>query len=39
MDNIMIAFETQHFLKRKSQGRDGFAAMKLDITKAYDIIQ
>lgn len=37
-DNIMIAFETHHYLKRKSKGKEGYAAMKLDISKAYDRI-
>ncbi|CAH9132557.1 unnamed protein product [Cuscuta epithymum] len=35
-DNIIVAFETQHFLKRKTDGKEGFIALKLDITKAYD---
>lgn len=30
-DNIMLAFEAQHFLKTKPQGKDGFATIKLDI--------
>lgn len=38
-DNIMLAFETLHYLKRKSQGKEGFAAIKLDISKAYDRVE
>lgn len=37
--NIMLAFETQHYLKRKTQGKEGFAALKLDISKAYDRVE
>ncbi|KAM7487553.1 hypothetical protein LguiB_025037 [Lonicera macranthoides] len=37
-DNILIAYEVGHYLKRNSQGKEGFAAMKLDMSKAYDRI-
>lgn len=36
IDNIMLAFETQHFLKRKTQGKEGYVALKIDMSKAYD---
>lgn len=38
-DNIMIAFEIMHYMKRKSQGKDGWMALKLDMSKAYDRVE
>lgn len=32
----MVAFEAIHSMKRKSRGRYGDIAMKIDISKAYD---
>lgn len=38
-DNIMIAFEIMHFMKRKTQGKEGWMALKLDMSKAYDRVE
>ncbi|XP_019158174.1 PREDICTED: uncharacterized protein LOC109154890 [Ipomoea nil] len=35
-DNILIAAEVGHYLNRKQCGRKGWAALKLDMAKAYD---
>lgn len=35
-DNVLIAFELIHHMKRKKRCQDGEVALKLDISKAYD---
>ncbi|XP_019179708.1 PREDICTED: uncharacterized protein LOC109174921 [Ipomoea nil] len=35
-DNILIAAEVRHYLNKKQCGRKGWAALKLDMAKAYD---
>lgn len=37
-DNILLAFETIHTMKTKRVGRRGDVALKIDISKAYDIV-
>lgn len=38
-DNVMIAYEVMHMLKRKRRGREAYMALKLDMSKAYDRIE
>lgn len=38
-DNIMIAYEIVHCLKRRRQGKTGYAALKIDMSKAYNRLE
>lgn len=38
-DNVMISYEIMHYLKHKKYGKEGFMALKLDMSKAYDPIE
>ncbi|XP_031092328.1 uncharacterized protein LOC115997019 [Ipomoea triloba] len=38
-DNIMLAYEGHHYLKRKTQGREEVVALKIDMSKAYDRVE
>ena len=36
---MLIAFELMYYLEHKKEGIDGFAAIKLDMSKAYDRLE
>uniref|UniRef100_A0A8R7QRC4 Reverse transcriptase domain-containing protein n=1 Tax=Triticum urartu TaxID=4572 RepID=A0A8R7QRC4_TRIUA len=38
-DNILLAYECTHYMKNKRGGKEGYAAVKLDMSKAYDHIE
>lgn len=38
-DNAMVAFEINHYMRRHTQGNKGMAALKIDISKAYDRLE
>ena len=38
-DNIMVAFETLHYMRNHSSGKVGYMALKLDMSKAYDRVE
>jgi hypothetical protein len=38
-DNILLAYEVTHFMKNKRSVADGVAALKLDMSKAYDRVE
>lgn len=38
-DNVLIAFDIFHAMKRKTEGREGSVALKLEMSKAYDRVK
>jgi hypothetical protein len=38
-DNILLAYECTHYMKNKKRGKDAYAAVKLDMSKAYDRVE
>ncbi|KAL0413804.1 UNVERIFIED_CONTAM: hypothetical protein Sradi_1582100 [Sesamum radiatum] len=38
-DNILLAFEINHFLNTKANSRQGYMELKLDVSKAYDKVE
>ncbi len=38
-DNVLISSEIMHYMKRKKQGKHSVAAFKLDMSKAYEIVE
>lgn len=38
-DNALVAFEMNHFIRRKTQGNTGVVGFKIDVSKAYDRLE
>ena len=38
-NNILVAFETLHYMRNHNKGNSGFMALKLDMSKAYDRVE
>ena len=38
-DNVLVAYEISHYMKRKKQGKVSWASLKMDMSKAYDRVE
>ena len=38
-NNVLVAFEALHTMDRKLKGREGYMALKLVMSKAYDMME
>ncbi|KAL5566076.1 hypothetical protein UlMin_029240 [Ulmus minor] len=38
-DNVILGFEAMHWIRQHIRGKTGYAALKLDISKAYDRVE
>lgn len=38
-DNVMVLFETLHYMRNHSSGNMGYITLKLDMSKAYDMVE
>ena len=38
-DNVLLSYELTHYLNAKRKAKEGLAAIKLDISKAYDRVE
>lgn len=38
-DNVLLAYELTHYMQTKNKGTDCYAALKLDMSKAYDWVE
>ena len=39
IDNVLIAFEIMHYLNNKRDGKDNFMSIKLDMSKAFNMVE